>query len=30
VMVDGWFSREEALDTIEAARRRRTEMNAAR
>ena len=29
VMVDGWFSREEALQTIEAARRRRTEMNEA-
>jgi inorganic pyrophosphatase len=29
VMVDGWYSREEALETIEAARRRRTEMNEA-
>jgi inorganic pyrophosphatase len=26
VMVDGWFSREEALETIEAARRRCAEM----
>ena len=26
VMVDGWFSREEALATIEAARRRRAEL----
>jgi inorganic pyrophosphatase len=26
VMVDGWFSREEALATIDAARRRRAEI----
>jgi hypothetical protein len=25
VMVDGWYSREEALNAIEAARRRRAE-----
>jgi inorganic pyrophosphatase len=29
VMVDGWYSREEALQTIEAAYKRRADMNAA-
>jgi hypothetical protein len=28
-MVDGWFSREEALRTIDEARERRAQMNAA-
>jgi inorganic pyrophosphatase len=29
VMVDGWYSREEALTTIDEARERRAQMNAA-